>query len=298
MKNIIITGATSFIGVRLLQQLEKTNNKTYAVVRPNSVNRNKLMKFSDIEIIELAQENISELKQYVDRCDVCYHLAWSGTRGLERLNESLQKQNFNNTINTFQTVKELGCTVFIGAGSQAEFGNITDVITEETPPRPMTAYGKYKLESCIKLNKLAEINNMRFVWGRIFSLYGEEDFHETLIMQALEKMKANETLDMTEGTQYWNYLYVGDLVKLLIELGCISEAYGIFNLASNDTRLLKEYILEMKQALDSESEINFGAIPYRKEGKMSIRPSINKLLKMLPDRKYDFEKFKNVIVKI
>lgn len=256
------------------------------------------MKVPAIEIIELAQENISELKQYINRCDVCYHLAWSGTRGLGRYDESLQKQNFNNTINTFQTVKELGCTVFIGTGSQAEYGNITDVITKETPPRPNTAYGKYKLESCIKLNKLAEINNIRFVWGRIFSLYGEDDFHETLVMKAVEKMKADETLEMTEGTQYWNYLYVGDLVKLLIELGCISEAYGIFNLASNDTRLLKEYILEMKKALDSKSTINFGSVPYRQEGQVSIRPAINKLLEILSDKKYNFEKFKNVIVKI
>lgn len=294
---IIVTGATSFIGIHLLSELVKMNNKIYAVIRPNSFNKNKLKKFPNIEIVEVDQENISELKQHINRCDICYHLAWNGTRALDRYDEILQKENFHCSVNTFKVVSELGCKIFLGAGSQAEYGNIEGIITEETKPNPNTAYGKYKLKTCETLAILAERYDIRLIWGRIFSIYGEDDFNGTLLMKAVEKMKVNETLDMTDGTQYWNYLYVGDLVKILVALVDKSEANGIFNLASNDTRMLKEYILDLKKALKSKSIINFGSIPHQKDRKVSIRPLINKLLETLPEKKYNFEKFKNVIVK-
>ena len=82
-------------------------------------------------------------------------------------------------------------------------------------------------------------------------------------MYILYKMLCNENIDMTEGIQYWNYLYVEDLAKIIILLAENESAQGVFNLASEDTRMLKDYIIEIKSILKSESKINFGAVPYR-----------------------------------
>lgn len=297
MKNIIITGATSFIGINILKELKNNEYNIYAIIRPNSINKDKLNEFSNLKIIELDQREIENLKLYLKKVDICIHLAWEGTRVPERYDEKIQEQNYINSVKTFEAVTALGCDVFLGTGSQAEYGFVNDIITEETETNPNTEYGKFKLKTCLELEKKALENNIRFIWGRIFSVYGEGDYENTLIMSTLRNMKKNKDVNMTEGKQYWNYIYIKDLSKIIINLIFNKEAKGIFNLASNDTRPLKEYILDMKKALNSKSKINFGVIPYRQEGIVNIKPSIlklNNILKINYDSNF-YSKFRIII---
>lgn len=294
MKNILVTGATSFIGVYLLNELLKDKEyNIYVILRKNSKNSNKISGFRDIHIIPLDLCEISNLNNYVDHIDICFHLAWNGVRVPERYNDVLQETNYKYSIDTYETVKALGCSVFIGGGSQAEYGYCKDSIKEETPTVPNTAYGKYKLYTCNKLIDLGIKDGIRVIWGRIFSVYGKGDFENTLITSCIRKMKLNESIDLTEGTQYWNYLYVEDLARILVALKNNNKACGIYNLASDDTRMLKDYILDLKRVLNSESKINFGAVPYRTEGKVNIMPSIEKLKQCIPG--ISFVKFNEAV---
>ena len=44
MKTVVVTGATSFIGVHLIQELQKEYPQVYAVVRPSSKHLSRLNK--------------------------------------------------------------------------------------------------------------------------------------------------------------------------------------------------------------------------------------------------------------
>lgn len=296
MKNIVVTGATSFIGGYLLDELANSSCKIYALVRPNSKNKHNLESRKNVYVIEVGLENIDDLRAHLNNVDVCYHLAWNGTRVPERYDDELQKSNYEYSIETYEVMKDLGCKVFIGVGSQAEYGFCQDVITEDNISEPNTAYGVWKLATGHKLIELGNKDGIRVIWGRIFSIYGKGDYENTLIMSSIRKMQNNEPIDMTEGTQYWNYLYVEDLAKILVELKNNNEASGIYNLASDDTRMLKDYILNLKSALHSDSIINFGAVPYRAEGKVNIMPSIEKLKQCILD--IHFAKFNKEVKKL
>lgn len=282
MNKIVVTGATSFIGGYLLNELVDSGCEICALVRPNSKNKHNLEGKKNVRVIELGLENIRDLKSRLDSVDVCYHLAWNGTRVPERYDEELQKSNYVHSLETYEVMKSLGCKVFIGVGSQAEYGFCQDEITEETESEPNTAYGKWKLATGKELVDLGNRDGIRVVWGRIFSIYGKGDYENTLIMSSIRKMKNNEPIDMTKGTQFWNYLYVEDLARILVALKNNDKANGIYNLASDDTRMLKDYILDLKHSLCSDSKINFGAVPYRAEGKVNIMPSIEKLKQCIP----------------
>lgn len=285
MKNIVVTGATSFIGRHLLAQLSKTNDNIFALVRPSSIYKITSLKGKNINVLAIGLENINEIRKQLNHVDVCFHLAWNGTRVPERYDANLQKSNYKYSIDSYEAVKMLGCNVFVGVGSQAEYGFCQNEITESTEPNPNTEYGKYKLTTCKKLIELGERDSIRVIWGRVFSIYGKGDYENTLLMSSIRKMLNNDSIDMTEGTQYWNYLYVEDLAKILVKLAYDNSARGIYNLASNDTRMLKDYILELKEVLKSESKINFGTVPYRSEGKVNIIPNIERL-----SRIYDVKK--------
>ncbi len=277
MKNIFITGATSFIGIYLIEELNKKGYNVTALIRKNSTKKNLLLKYPNIDIVEIDLEDIEKLPHIINKkCDVFYHLAWNGTRGAARDDENLQKSNYEYSINTLKIAKEMGVKVFISAGSQAEYGLYKDVVTENTEEKPVTEYGKYKLYFCNYAKDYCDKNDIKFIEPRFFSLYGCGDYEKTLVISCIDKMLNNEDVDLTQSIQLWNFLNIKDAVKALI---CLQESgkTGIYNFGSEDTRPLKDFIYEIYNLTNSHSKLNFGSIPYSSSGIINVNPSITKL---------------------
>lgn len=171
--------------------------------------------------------------------------------------------------------------IFLGAGSQAEYGFTNGIVDENYPCSPDTAYGREKLHTCNDLMNIAEQEGIKFIWTRIFSLYGEYDFPETLVMSTLKKMKANEAVDMTAGTQLWDYLYVEDAARAMVLFALEKCPSGIYNVASGDYKPLHKFVSLMKKTVESKSKLNFGAIPYGSKGPINLTPSIYKIENIL-----------------
>jgi nucleoside-diphosphate-sugar epimerase len=279
MKNVIVTGATSFIGVHIIKEYLKNNCTVIAVVRPNSKNLYRLPKNNLLTVIEIGMENIKRLIEKIEikKIDIFYHLAWAGARVPYRDDTILQNENYNCAINTMKVAKRLGCDTFIGAGSQAEYGKCIGKIDESYPAKPLTEYGKAKLKAYKTLRKVAEKNNIKFIWARIFSVYGIYDYKGTLVMSALVKMKRNESIQLTQCVQRWDFIYVEDLARAMYLLANTSCMDGIYNIASGESRQLKEFVIDMKDICKSNSELQFGAIPYNSESILSFEPIVDKL---------------------
>lgn len=275
MRNIVVTGANCFIARPLIDKLLKKGYFIYAVVR-NVANYNNANK--NIQYIEADLQDYDKLPDLINtNCYAMFHFAWNGTRGSTRTDDILQEQNYLNSVKALHAASKLGCKVFVGAGSQAEYGVLDKVISEDDLPRPNTAYGIYKLRFTeYALNMQNELK-MNVIIPRFFSLYGEGDYSGTLIESSIDKMLKNETCDFSRATQNWNYMYIDDCVSALIHL-LENNGTGIYNFGTLDTRVLKDYILEIKEIIGSSSELNFGAIPDPKTGLVSISPNINKLI--------------------
>lgn len=282
MKRIIVTGATSFIGIHLIKKLLQDNYKVYAVVRPNSKNIARLPKHSNMVILEVELSNTKDILNYISG-DIYafYHLAWEGVRAPYRDDKVMQEKNYQATIDAFEVALSLNVKKFIGIGSQAEYGKFNGDVDEAYPCNPLTEYGKSKYATYLTILKLASEKNIKFYWPRIFSAYGPYDYEKSLIMTCIDKMQKNETIDMTECTQNWDYIYIDDIVEALIKFLDIDCENGAYNLASGNSRQLKLFVEEIKDVLQSKSIINYGAVPYSKEGPVSFRPNVNKLKKEL-----------------
>ena len=281
IKTVFITGATSFIGTNLIEGLYNKNYNIVAIVRKNSTKLNLLSKYKKIEIVELDMEEIEKLPDLVKtNCDIFYHLAWNGTRGASRDDKNMQKENYYNSINALKVAKKLCCKTFISAGSQAEYGIHNEIVTEETLEKPVTEYGKYKLEFCNYAKSFCKDNDIIFIEPRFFSLYGLGDDERTLIISSIDKMLKGEELNLTECLQTWNYLNIKDAVDALLELQN-TNVPGVYNFGSNDTRTLKDFISEIYSITKSKSIINFGVVPYPESGMVNVNPCISKLKKAI-----------------
>lgn len=80
MKKVIISGATSMIGVALIEECIKNNIYVTALSRKNSPNLIRLPKSKLINIVECDINNLENLKNLCSKdYDVFYHFAWEGT---------------------------------------------------------------------------------------------------------------------------------------------------------------------------------------------------------------------------
>lgn len=279
MKNAVVTGATSFIGVHLINELLDNDYYITAVIRPNSSHIDRLPNSNKITVVELDMNDIHLLSTRIEvkQCEVFYHLAWEGARVPFRDDKLLQKNNYENAIKAMEVACILKCKVFVGSGSQAEYGRCIGKITEDYTPNPSTEYGKAKLKACSTLSDLADENNIKFIWTRIFSVYGKYDYESTLVMSTLKKLTKNEDILLTECKQKWDFINVEDAATVMYMLGTSECKDGIYNIASGNARPLKEYVLDMKKISKSESNLKFGAIQYGTEGIVSFEPVIDKL---------------------
>ena len=123
-------------------------------------------------------------------------------------------------------------------------------------------------------------------------MYGAKDHPWSMIMQCLQKMQTNERIELSACTQNWNYVYVDDAAKMIIGL---CNAYmqqpeipsGIYNIASVDTRLLKEFVEEMRTITGTQSEIVYGA--FKPQVVVALNPSIAKIMRYITPTFIPFE---------
>lgn len=283
-KKALITGATSYIAVALIKRILSNNiySDVYAVIRPNSPNRRKIPRDDRIHLIEL---KMSEYKKLLflktAEIDVWYHFAWEGVRGTAREDGTMQKQNQLASMDCINCAVAMEIPCFIGIGSQAEYGEVRERMHEELLPAPTTAYGKAKMQVCNYGIKVCQRTKTRFVWARIFSVYGCGENKNTLLMSAIEKMSKDLPIALSPCEHLWNYIYLEDAVQALYLLGDCSATAGIYNIASDDTRALKEFVLELKELLSSNSVLEFGAISYGEKIPYGIQPDIEKIKREL-----------------
>lgn len=219
----------------------------------------------------------SKLGNKIGECDIFISLAWNGTRGIARDNAIQQKQNYFYSLQALHAAMEMGCKLFMSAGSQAEYGKVDGKILENAICHPITEYGKWKLAFYNEASLYCIKNKIAFKEPRFFSLYGENDAATTMVVDTIKKMLMNEPCKLTKCIQNWDYLYISDAIEGMMRLLDTECEDGAYNFGSGDVRQLKSYVEEMYALTKSTSKLLFGAVEYPHTGMVSIWPDINKL---------------------
>ncbi len=274
---IIVTGATGFLGKNTVIGAAEMGWEVIAVVRRNCQKASCFDAFPNVHVMELNMDEYAELGNVAGTGDCFVHFAWNGTHGVQRMDETLQRRSFADSVAAVKSVLGAGCRKVILAGSQAEYGPQKEQVTEETPCAPNTAYGCSKLDLYRESKRLCALDGAACCEARIFSVYGNGDFPGTLIMSAMDKLRRHEEMNLTECVQMWDYVYIKDVVSAFLLLCQNDHSEGVYNLGSGDARMLKSYIVEMRELLHSKSRLNFGAVSYPSTGMVHLYPSVIKL---------------------
>lgn len=219
MKKVVVTGATSMLGVATIEECLRQNIKVVAIVHRNSRNFYRLPKSPNLEIIEADLDELATLTPNFNDAEVFYHFAWAATSHEDRVNVDFQELNIRYTLDAVRLAEKCGCKKFIFAGSQAEYGLSDKPLNSETPINPVTAYGvaKYAAEKLAEI--LCQTLGINFVSARILSIYGENDGANTLISYVIDCYRKNIQPVLTPCEQIWDYLHADDAARAFRLLG-------------------------------------------------------------------------------
>ena len=276
MNAIVITGATGMIGSALIRCAVKEGIEVLCIVRENSGRINNLPQ-SDLLKIEYC--NIDKYCNLTINgyYDVFYHLAWEKTSGASRDDVDTQVANIQYTLDAVCLAKRLGCKKFIGAGSQAEYGIVTEPLKSDTPVNPLSGYGIAKYAAGKLSRLLCSQLGLQFNWVRILSVYGLQDGAHTLIMYTINELRAGHSPEFTKCGQIWDYLYCDDAARAFLAIGENGVDGKIYPLGSGNKKKLSEYIEIIRDIVYPDTVLQFGKKEYYPHQPMYLCADISEL---------------------
>ena len=99
---------------------------------------------------------------------------------------------------------------------------------------------------------------MEFIHLRIFSVFGLEDRETSLISSLLESFRRNSSFSIGHCSQMWNFLYVEDYKNMLYNIFSNVDKSEVYDIGSEDTRILKDFVLDAYNTLDASNILAFG----------------------------------------
>lgn len=278
-KSVVILGTTSFIGLELMKTLLKRGYKVTAVCRKESVSKID-ESHQNLKTLTLDMKEYGRLGEVLEACDCFIPLTWSGTKSSERSNSEIHQKCLEHMKNAVKSVVEAGkCKQIISLGSAAEYGNNTMGKTESDDCTPQTEYGIAKHEFYHYVKDIYEYKHIPYYCFRIFSVYGPTDYTYKMINGVILKMLKNEDIVMsTSCIKTWNFLYIDDLIRvLLLAIECNFEC-GCYNIGNPENKTLKEYLQTVYKILKPNCKLVFG--DNSKDDSNDLHCNINKIKKV------------------
>lgn len=292
---VIVTGATSFIGSHAVQTLINQGFEVCALIRPNSAGKKNLeqmiIKKELLEIIECELSGLKELAVNAEklskigqkwshdlgRADYWLHLGWDGSGSDNRKLADIQSMNAVYALDALETAAAVNCKRFLFCGSQAEYGVRNTTMRETDELHPLSEYGKAKAKVGREAVMRAEALGITYIHTRVFSVYGPGDHPWSLVESCMRAFKEGGIMELGACTQLWNYLYITDAIRALILLLTGDAPAGVYNVAGEDTRPLREYIETIHALCGGQGTCHYGKRPPNAEGVTSLEPDITKL---------------------
>ena len=263
MNRVAITGATGAIGIALIKHCIKRGVETYVFTHKGSKRNDHIPKHPLMHIVYCELDELGDFDpQDLPEIDVFYHFAWMKAFG-EKARDDLDTQikNISYSVNAVRLANKLGCRLFIGAGSQAEYGRYGGKLAPDTPCFPENGYGMAKLAAGQMTRLECEKLHMGHIWVRVLSVYGPYDGEGTLIMSVIRDALEGRNPECTKAEQIWDYLYSDDAGEAFFLLGSKGKPGRTYVLGNGDARHLKDYIEEICDACaETESKVTADSV--------------------------------------
>ena len=262
--NFLITGGAGFVGVNLIEHLNNAGENRITVLDNETLGKREHLEGLSASFIHGDIRDRDLLDKVLPGHDTIIHLAAD-----TRVMDSIEDPSFNFDVNvtgTFQVMeaaRQAGIERFVAASTGgAIIGEAEPPVHEEMVPRPLSPYGASKLTMEGYLSAFAGAYGMKSVALRFSNIYGPRSFHKGSVVAAFmrQALKGEPLIVYGDGTQTRDYLYVGDLVKGIVQAVDVGVS-GVYQLGSGQGTNLNDLIRRIEEVMNLTS----GELPVQYE---------------------------------
>ena len=203
-KSVLVTGATGFIGSRLVEELiNKGYDVTSLIRKGKEGNLKSKIIYGDVTDEKIDFKNLE--------FDCIFHLA--SHTPLEKNKKILEKVNFDGTKNLFDEIKSKTKSIIYISGLGV-YGETGDVIVDENQKyNPNTDFVKIRLDAEKYLKENSDKHKIDFAVVHFGDVYGPDGWFYEMLIKRLKK----NTFRMPKGGKYYKgFVHVDDAVGSMI----------------------------------------------------------------------------------
>jgi UDP-glucose 4-epimerase len=267
--NVLVTGATGFIGSHLVKRLVEEGARVNILSRSEETRKNLILKDLDagLKICKADLHDYDSIKMCADKVEPkkVFHLgAFVDLKRDFHTAKECVKTNIHGTLNMLNALKDINCSSFIHLGTYEVYGFNPVPFREEQPVDPLSPYSISKVCSesfCRFTNK---IYNTPIVLLRLTNVYGPNQKSERLIPYVIRCCIEKKEIKSTEGNQTRDYLYVEDAIEAIIRSSITEKAISeVINIGSGKEYKVKEAVQKILDLMGSSITPHYGRLEHR-----------------------------------
>lgn len=261
-RRVLVTGATGFIGVRLVQRLVEAGAQVWAGVYPGESPERVASLAPEVRHVPFDVQDAEGVRQAVQRAapDVVFHLAAVGVSDIGVEPALALAVNAGGTVNLLEALRGRDVQRVVLVGTCYEYGAREALEGLD----PFSAYAASKVAAWAFGRMYWRAYNLPIVTVRPFQVYGPGQPDHTLIPAAIHAALSGRDLPMTEGEQQRDFIYVEDVVEGMLAAGLVPGIDGeSLDLGSGIARPIREVVERIGELTGATGRILYGALPYR-----------------------------------
>lgn len=263
---ILITGGAGFIGSHLADALLALGFSVRVLDDLSTGKRENLPERVELIVGDVADAAL--LRQAMSGCQAVAHLAAvASVQASVDDPVSTHRSNFIGTLNLCEAMRLEGIRRVVFASSAAVYGQNGEgtAIGEDTAKAPLTPYASDKLASEYYLDFYRRQHGLEPAIFRFFNVYGPRQDPSSPYSGVISifAKRAVERLPITvfgDGEQTRDFIYVGDLVKLLVQALLAEDvAESAINVGLGRSTSLNQLLAEIGTLAGGLPEITYAA---------------------------------------
>ncbi|WP_313087036.1 NAD-dependent epimerase/dehydratase family protein [Pseudomonas sp.] len=261
---ILVTGGAGFIGSNLADALLARGDTVRVLDNFSTGKRSNLPTSDRVEVRDGDVADAAVVRDAVRGCRAVVHLAAvASVQASVDDPVGTHQSNLIGTLNLCEAMRAEGVRRVIFASSAAVYGNNGEgqAIDEDTPKAPLTPYAADKLASEHYLDFYRRQHGLEPVIFRFFNIFGPRQDpsspYSGVISIFTERARHGQPITVFgDGEQTRDFLYVGDLVEVLLQALDSPEVWdGAVNVGLNRATSLNQLLEAVGEVLGGLPEV-------------------------------------------
>jgi len=249
---VLVTGATGFLGKRLVKKLRGMNLNVVAAD----------LQVTD-EIVSLDVRDKESVNAVLESSmpEVVVHLAAinDNNPNFDRPYD-LYVNNIQGTLNICEAATRFGVRKIVFPSSTSIYGNVQDEnlpISEMTRTHPLTPYATSKVCEEMLVRDYARRTNTKALMFRFSIIYGPEQKHANVIEQFMRKAISGDPIELLgDGSHTREFLYVDDAIDaLVVSTNAASLPYDTYLISTGNPIKLTQLAEKISKLIDPHAPI-------------------------------------------